>query len=94
MVVFGLAFGWAIRRARVLPAWTGTALMGGMVLIAASSTMPDIVQLAAAGVRDLAFAGMGVALLTGRARTSSSTSESTADARIGKEAVLTTIVGG
>jgi len=83
MVIFGLALGWAVRRAGVLPRWTGAMLMAGVVLVAVSSTMPEIVQLAAAGFRDLAFAGMGIALLTGRAPTSSNTPEELEEAGIG-----------
>lgn len=63
MVVSGIAFGSAVIRARVLPRWTGTALVGGMVLIAATVGAPDAVRTAAAGVRDLAFVGMGASLL-------------------------------
>lgn len=63
MVLAGLAFGAAVVRARTLPRWTGIALMLGVVLVAVSSALPDLVQTAAAGVRDLGFAGMGAALL-------------------------------
>jgi hypothetical protein len=42
--------------------------MAGVVLIAASSGLPDLVQTAAAGVRDLAFAGMGASLVLSRHR--------------------------
>ena len=59
MVVAGLGFGWAVIRARVLPRWTGVALMAGVVLVAASSGLPEGAQTAAAGVRDAAFVGMG-----------------------------------
>jgi len=65
MVLAGLAFGLAVVRARALPGWTGVALILGVVLVAVSSALPDVVQTAAAGVRDLAFAGMGVSLLRG-----------------------------
>jgi hypothetical protein len=63
MVVFGLTFGWATLRARVLPGWAAVALMAGVVLVAATQGAPEGVQLLAAGVRDLGFAGMGAALL-------------------------------
>ncbi|MCU1376330.1 MAG: conserved rane protein of unknown function [Actinomycetia bacterium] len=63
MVVAGLGLGFAVRRARLLPAWTGVALMAGVVLVALAQGLPEGAQLVAAGVRDLAFAGMGVALL-------------------------------
>jgi hypothetical protein len=64
MVVAGLAFGWATIRAGVLPRWTAVTLMAGVVLVAATQGAPEGVQLVAAGVRDLGFAGMGAALLT------------------------------
>ena len=67
MVFAGLGFGYAVLRARVLPAWTGVALMAGVVLVALAQSAPDGAQLAAAGVRALGLAGMGAALL--RART-------------------------
>jgi hypothetical protein len=63
MVVAGLGFGYAVLRARTLPAWTALALMAGVVLVAATQTMPEGAQLTAAGVRDLGFAGMGAAML-------------------------------
>lgn len=63
MVLAGLAFGVATARARVLPAWTGAALAVGVVLVAATQRAPEGVQILAAAVRDLAFAGMGWALL-------------------------------
>jgi hypothetical protein len=63
MVFAGLGFGYAVLRARLLPAWTAVALMAGVVLVAVSQNMPEGLQLIAAGVRDLGFAGMGVALL-------------------------------
>jgi len=68
MVLAGLAFGLAVVRAGVLPRWTGLTLMAGVVLMAVSSTLPDFVQTASAGVRDLAFAGMCASLLVGRRR--------------------------
>ena len=66
MVFSGLAFGLAVVRAGVLPRWTGVALMVGVVSIALSSTLPDAVQTASAGVRDVAFGGMGLSLLIAR----------------------------
>jgi hypothetical protein len=63
MVVAGVIFGVAIVRARVLPAWTGASLILGMACMAVATAMPDAAQTAAAGVRDLAFAGMGMVLL-------------------------------
>lgn len=66
MVVAGAAFGVATVRARVLPRWTGAALFAGVVLVAASAALSPVLQTAAAGVRDLAFAGMGACLLSPR----------------------------
>jgi hypothetical protein len=63
MVIAGLAFGLAVIRAGVFPRWPGAALMAGVVLVAASSALPAVAQVASAGVRDLAFAGMGTSLL-------------------------------
>lgn len=37
--------------------------MAGVVLVAVTQTMPEGVQLTAAGVRDLGFAGMGAAMV-------------------------------
>jgi hypothetical protein len=37
--------------------------MASVVPVAASSGLPDLAQTASAGVRDLAFAGMGASLL-------------------------------
>jgi hypothetical protein len=65
MVVAGLAFGWATIRAGVLPRWSAVTLMAGVVLVAATQGAPEGLQLVAAGVRDLGFAGMGAALLAG-----------------------------
>jgi hypothetical protein len=62
-VFAGLGFGYAVLRARLLPAWTAVALMAGVVLVAVAQDMPQGVQLLAAGVRDLGLAGMGAALL-------------------------------
>jgi hypothetical protein len=68
MVFAGIGFGAAVFRAGVLPAWTGLALGVGVVLVAATQTAPDGVQLIAAAIRDLGFAGMGLALLQGARR--------------------------
>ncbi len=66
MMVAGSAFGVAVIRTGVLPRWTGVALIAGVILVAVSSVLPEIAQTAAAGVRDLAFAGMGASLLLAR----------------------------
>jgi hypothetical protein len=63
MILGGVMFGTAVIQAHVLPRWTGITLIVGMVLMAATSGLPDVTQTMSAGVRDLAFAGMGVALL-------------------------------
>jgi hypothetical protein len=63
MLVAGSVFGVAVIRARVLPRWTGASLVAGVILVGVSSVLPAIAQTASAGVRDLAFAGMGAALL-------------------------------
>jgi hypothetical protein len=63
MVIGGIALGVATVRARVLPRWTGAILVLGMILMTVATALPDIAQTFAAGVRDLAFAGMGAALL-------------------------------
>ena len=63
MVVAGIAFGVAVARAGVLPRWTGWTLVAGMVLMAVTAAMPDVLRTVSAGVRDLAFAAMGVAVL-------------------------------
>ncbi len=63
MVVAGLALGIAVVQTRALPRWTGITLMVGMVFIAVSSGLSQLAQTASAGVRDLAFAGMGASLL-------------------------------
>lgn len=63
MVAAGLAFGFAVVRAGVLPGWTGALLMLAMVLMVLASFLPDVAQTAAAAVRDIAFAGMGASLL-------------------------------
>ncbi|MEO6606036.1 MAG: hypothetical protein ABIN55_10520 [Aeromicrobium sp.] len=66
MVFAGLGFGYAVRRAGLLPTWTALALMAGVILVALAQGLPDGAQLFAAGVRALGFAGMGVALMRTR----------------------------
>jgi len=66
MVVAGLAFGSAVLRARAFPAWTAGALMTGVVLVAVAQGLPASLQLIAAGIRDVGFAGMGAATAVGR----------------------------
>jgi hypothetical protein len=67
MVAAGIGFGYAVHKARVLPRWTGVALGVGVALVALSTGLPAAVGLVGVGVRDAAFAAMGLALLrTGR----------------------------
>ena len=65
MVLAGSAFGVAVVRAGVLPCWTGVLLIAGVGLVALASPLPEAAQVLSAGVRDLAFAGMGLSLLIG-----------------------------
>ena len=65
MVIAGIGFGLAVIRARVLPPWTGVALAVGVVAVAATQAAPEGVQLVAAGIRAVAFAGMGIAAMSG-----------------------------
>ncbi|MEA2171700.1 MAG: hypothetical protein QOF76_5000 [Solirubrobacteraceae bacterium] len=67
MVLGGTSFGAAVIRARVLPSWTGATLVAGVLLVALAQALPEGPQLCAAGIRDLGFAGMGVAALAGYA---------------------------
>jgi hypothetical protein len=68
MVLAGLGFGFAVIRAKVLPPWTGIALMAGVVLVSLSQTLPEGPQVLAAAIRSLGFAGMGAALLGAQRR--------------------------
>ena len=63
MVVAGVMFGVGVIRARVLARWTGISLIAGTLLMVATSGLPDATRTMSAGVRDLAFAAMGVSLL-------------------------------
>jgi hypothetical protein len=66
MVIAGVGFGYAVVRAGVLPRWTGIALTVGVILIPLSMSLADGVGLIGVGLRDLAFARMGAAILRGR----------------------------
>jgi hypothetical protein len=68
LLLGGLAFGWAVVRAGVLPRWTGVCLMAGVVLVVAASGLPDIARTVAAAVPAIAFIGMGAALFRDTAR--------------------------
>ena len=61
MVFAGIGFGCSVIHARLFPTWTAVALMVGVVLVALTQGLPDGVQLIAAGTRDVAFVGMGIA---------------------------------
>ncbi|MBL7255529.1 hypothetical protein [Paractinoplanes lichenicola] len=63
MIAAGIAFGVAVARAGQWPPWTGWTLVAGMLLYAVSPTLPDVMSIGAATVRDLAFASMGWAAL-------------------------------
>jgi hypothetical protein len=63
MIVAGIGFGIATIRARVLPRWTGMTLIAGVLLMVITVSLPAAAQTASAGVRDVAFAAMGAALL-------------------------------
>jgi hypothetical protein len=64
MVLGGVLFGVAVLRAGVLPAWTGVALIAGVLanLLVALSPLPPIGQTFGSLVRNAAIAGMGVSL--------------------------------
>jgi hypothetical protein len=65
MVAGGILFGVAVIRARVLPPWTGFALIAGVSLnlLVAVSPAPPILQTLGSAVRNSALIGMGVAVL-------------------------------
>lgn len=66
LVAAGLAFGVAVARGGVLPAWTGWLLVVGVGLVAGAAGLGDLPRTVAAAVRDLAFVAMGAALLRTR----------------------------
>jgi hypothetical protein len=68
MVAGGVLFGVAVVRARVLPAWTGIALVAGVAvnLLLALGAAPPISQIAGTLVRNVAIMGMGASLLRER----------------------------
>jgi hypothetical protein len=63
MVAGGIAFGTGIALTGVLPPWTGWALAVGVVLVASASGMGNLERTVAAAVPDVAFVGIGIALL-------------------------------
>ena len=66
MVVGGILFGIAVIEAKVLPRWTGWLLMFGVSLNLLFSllTFPDLSHIFASIVRNIAFVGMGIAILS------------------------------
>jgi hypothetical protein len=63
MVFAGGGLAWAMFRSRLVPAWAALSLALGVVLVAATQGSPEGMQLLAAGLRDLGFAGMGLSLM-------------------------------
>jgi hypothetical protein len=63
MVAGGIAFGIGVALSGVLPPWTGWGPALGVVLVAGASGMGNLERTLAAAVPDVAFAGMGIALL-------------------------------
>jgi hypothetical protein len=66
MVLAGVGFGYETLRAHLLPSWASRALIIGVILVALTQNAAEPIQLAAAGTRDLAFAGMGASLCRNR----------------------------
>jgi hypothetical protein len=66
MVVGGVLFGLAVARAGVLPRWTGILLVAGALLnlLLALLPLPEASQVAGSVLRNVAFIGMGTALLS------------------------------
>ena len=65
MVAGGILFGMAVITARVLPRWTGWLLILGVSLNLLFSLLafPDLSHIFASMVRNIAFVGMGLAIL-------------------------------
>jgi hypothetical protein len=66
MLVAGIGFGYSIIKTRAYPRWTGGTLIFGVVLVSATQGAPEGVELLAALLRDIAWAGMGLSLLVSR----------------------------
>jgi Ca2+/Na+ antiporter len=58
-----VCFGIAVARAGLFPRWTGYALAVGVILVAATNSLPDPARTVAAAMRAAAFIGMGAAVL-------------------------------
>ncbi|MDO9355549.1 MAG: hypothetical protein Q7T55_17740 [Solirubrobacteraceae bacterium] len=63
MVAGGLTFGGALLRGGLASRWPPVAVMAGVVLVAATQTAPDGIQVLAAGIRALGIAGLGLATM-------------------------------
>ena len=65
MVAGGILFGVAVIKARVLPRWTGWLLILGVSLnlLFRLLAFPDLSQIIGSIVRNIAFVGMGLAIL-------------------------------
>ena len=65
MVAGGILFGVAVIKARVLPRWTGWLLIIGVSLnlLFRLLAFPDLSQIIGSIVRNIAFVGMGLAIL-------------------------------
>ena len=69
MVGAGIAVAVATFKAAVLPRWTGIALAVGVTLVALTLGLGAAIELSAAGIiRDVAFVGMGLALVRSATR--------------------------
>ena len=68
MIIGGLLFGAAIIRAQVLPRWTGWLLIFGVSLnlLFRLLAFPDLTQIIGSTIRNVAFIGMGIAILRTR----------------------------
>ena len=66
MVVGGLLFGAGVIQARVLPQWTGWLLIlgVGLNLFLYLLGLPDLTQILGSTMRNIAFIGMGIAILS------------------------------
>jgi hypothetical protein len=75
LAVGAILFGWAVVKAGVLPRWTGLLLIGGMVLqlVIFATGAHAAAQYSGGTLRNVAFVGMGAALLLGSPRVPSST---------------------
>jgi len=70
MIVGGLLFGVGVARARVLPRWTGMLLAVGAILnlVIGILSLPELSAVGASMLRNVAFIGMGIAVMDPAAR--------------------------